>query len=377
MNFEEKIKSLAGKAEKTAHALETEEATKNALVMPFIAALGYDVFDPDEVVPEFTADVGIKKGEKVDYALRRNGEIIMLVEAKKSRAELDISHSSQLFRYFTVTKARIAVLTNGVVYRFFSDLEEPNKMDEKPFLEIDLLNVRDNLLAEVAKLSKSQFDLDNMLATASDLKFMREIRAALELQYEQPEEDFVRFFFQRANPNGRFTATAKEHFGKLVKHTLAQLVSDRVSDRLRSALQREDASVRKGEEPQPVASKPDAEEAVEAEPTSEVIEATQEELDGFQIVRAIVCDLLPPERVSYRDSKSYCAIIVDGSNRKLLCRLHFNRSRKYIGLFDEQKKETKHLIDDIQGIFGLRDPLRVAAQRWANIKDSEGSEPSA
>jgi len=83
MTFEDKIKSLAAKAEKTAHALETEEATKNALVMPFIAALGYDVFDPDEVIPEFTADVGIKKGEKVDYALRRNGEVIMLVEAKK------------------------------------------------------------------------------------------------------------------------------------------------------------------------------------------------------------------------------------------------------------------------------------------------------
>jgi hypothetical protein len=380
MNFEDKIKSLAAKAVKIAQTLETEEATKNALVMPFIAALGYDVFDPDEVIPEFTADVGIKKGEKVDYALRRDGEIVMLVEAKKSRAELDVSHSSQLFRYFTVTKSRIAVLTNGVVYRFFSDIEELNKMDEKPFLELDLLNLRENLIAEVAKLSKSRFDLENMLATASDLKFMREIRSALELQFEQPEDDFIRFFFQRASPTGRFKQSAKEHFGNLVKHTLAQLVSDRVSDRLRSALQREDASVRRTDEPAVATDKPEPEVAADSDGDApgDGIVTTQEELDGFQLVRAIVGDILPLDRIGYRDSKNYFAILVDNNNRKLLCRLRFNRTRKYVCVVDDQKKETKVAIDDLQGIFGLRDQLRATAMRLANSsKEPEISEPVA
>jgi predicted type IV restriction endonuclease len=381
MNFEDKIKSLAAKAVKIAHALETEEATKNALVMPFIAALGYDVFDPDEVIPEFTADVGIKKGEKVDYALRRDGEIVMLVEAKKSRAELHVSHSGQLFRYFTVTKSRIAVLTNGVVYRFFSDLEELNKMDEKPFLELDLLNLRENLIAEVAKLSKSRFDLENMLATASDLKFMREIRSALELQFEQPEDDFVRFFFQRASPTGRFKQSAKEHFGNLVKHTLAQLVSDRVSDRLRSALQREDASVRRTEEPPAVATdkpEPEVADGDDGDAPGDGIVTTQEELDGFQLVRAIVCDILPADRIGYRDSKNYFVILVDNNNRKLLCRLRFNRARKYVCVFDGQRKETKIAIADLQAIFGLRDQLRATALRFANSgKEAESSEPVA
>jgi hypothetical protein len=379
MNFEDKIKSLAAKAVKIAHALETEEATKNALVMPFIAALGYDVFDPDEVIPEFTADVGIKKGEKVDYALRRDGEIVMLVEAKKSRAELHVSHSSQLFRYFTVTKSRIAVLTNGVVYRFFSDLEELNKMDEKPFLELDLLNLRENLIAEVAKLSKSRFDLENMLATASDLKFMREIRSALELQFEQPEDDFVRFFFQRASPTGRFKQSAKEHFGNLVKHTLAQLVSDRVSDRLRSALQHEDASVRRADEPAPpTADKPELEVAAADSDAGDGIVTTQEELDGFQLVRAMVSDILLPDRIGYRDSKNYFVVLVDNNNRKLLCRLRFNRARKYVCVFDDQKKETKVAIEDLQGIFGLRDHLRATALRLANsTKEADASEPAS
>lgn len=111
--------------------LLTEEAAKTALVMPFIQALGYDVFNPSEVVPEYVADVGTKKGEKVDYAIRRGDDIVMLIEAKPVKASLSIENASQLYRYFSVTKARIAVLTNGVVYRFFSDLDEPNKLDPR------------------------------------------------------------------------------------------------------------------------------------------------------------------------------------------------------------------------------------------------------
>nr|WP_217909992.1 type I restriction endonuclease [Pseudenhygromyxa sp. WMMC2535] len=347
--------------------LETEEATKNALVMPFIAALGYDVFDPAEVIPEFNADVGIKKGEKVDYVIKRGDDIVMLIEAKRVAAELDISHSSQLFRYFTVTKARIAVLTNGVVYRFYSDLEEPNKMDEKPFLELNLLELRESLINEVSKLSKAHFDLDDMLEAASELKFMREIRAAFERQFEAPEEDFVRFFFQQANPNGRFTQSAKEQFTQLVKRTLNGFVSDRVGARLRQAIAQEDARVEVPAQDSPavVADEPEA----PAAPSDGVV-TTNEELEGFQIVKAIVCDVLAPERVTYRDSKTYFAIFVDDNNRKPLCRLHFNRARKYVGTFDEHKTETRHPIEGLDSIYGLREQLRATAKHWLSLDAS-------
>ena len=115
MDFIEAIQSLATTAAKRLEHLQTEEATKNALVMPFINILGYNVFDPTEVIPEFSADVGVKKGEKVDYAIIKDGRVIMLVECKASGVDLDQAHASQLFRYFSVTEARIAVLTNGVV----------------------------------------------------------------------------------------------------------------------------------------------------------------------------------------------------------------------------------------------------------------------
>ncbi len=370
MSFEDKLKSLAVKAENTTKLLETEEATKNALVMPFIAALGYDVFDPTEVVPEFTADVGIKRGEKVDYVIKRGDDIVMLIEAKKVAAELDISHSSQLFRYFSVTKARIAVLTNGIVYRFFSDLEEPNKMDEKPFLELNLLDLRESLITEVSKLSKSSFDLENMLEAASDLKYMREIRATLERQIEQPDEEFVKFFFQQANPNGRFVQSAKEQFGRLVKRTLTGFISDRVSDRLRSALAREDETSRGADDADP-AELAD-QDGAGPKPSDDGIVTTEDELEGFRIVKAIVGDVLPPARISYRDGKSYFAVLVDDNNRKPLCRLHFNRSRKYVGTFDEQKHETRHAIENLDGIYGLRDVLRASAQRWVVVESADG-----
>ena len=361
MNFEEKLKSLAAKAENIKSLLETEEATKNALVMPFIAALGYDVFDPSEVIPEFTADVGIKRGEKVDYAIKRGDDIVMLIEAKKVQSELSVTHSSQLFRYFTTTKARIGVLTNGIVYRFFSDLEVPNRMDEKPFLELNLLNMRDSLLHEVNKLSKASFDLDNMLEAASDLKYMRAIRSSLEHQLDDPEDEFVRFFFQQANPKGRFVSSAKTQFSRLVKRTLSQFITDKVGDRLRSALAREDESA---ETISPSPEEPQTEPETPSGAERPGIITTEEELAAHRVITAIVCDIISAERVSLRDSKSYCAIIIDNNSRKPLARLHFNRSQKYVGTFDATKKETRHPIADIQDIYSFRDALRAMVTHW-------------
>src|SRR6476646_201369 len=164
MEFEERRAALATKVRNQHDAIQTEEATKNAFVMPFISTiLGYDVFNPLEVVPEFTADVGIKKGEKIDYAIVKDGEIQILIECKKSIGPVRIEHASQLFRYFSVTNARIAILTNGEVYQFFTDLDAPNRMDEKPFLVLDLNDIDETLIPELQKLSKDVFDLDSII----------------------------------------------------------------------------------------------------------------------------------------------------------------------------------------------------------------------
>ncbi|MDL2124430.1 MAG: type I restriction enzyme HsdR N-terminal domain-containing protein [Deltaproteobacteria bacterium] len=338
MSFDEKISALAEKIPSLIDHLETEEATKNALIMPFIAALGYDVFNPKEVVPEFVADHGTKKGEKVDYAIMQNNEVIILIECKQAKSNLSDANTSQLYRYFTVTKSRIAILTNGVNYLFFSDLEESNKLDTRPFLELDMLNLRKNLLVEVKKLGKEKFDLDRMLSTANELKYTSQIKKIMSKQFENPDEDFVRYFFNAANSGSRFTASAKEQFTEFVKKASYQFINESVSDFLDSvkAVQKEGE---KSEEDQELVEKSDG------------IITTEEELEGFQIIRAIVCQKIAPNRVVHRDTKSYFGILLDDNNRKPICRLHFNSSQKYIGLFDKDKKEKRYPIDEVTDIY--------------------------
>jgi len=340
MSFNEKIAALSEKITSLVDHLETEEATKNALIMPFIAALGYDVFNPQEVVPEFTADVGTKKGEKVDYAIMQDNEVIVLIECKKSKSDLSEANIHQLFRYFTVTNARIAILTNGIQYRFFSDLEESNKMDEKPFLELDMLNIRDNLVEEVRKLGKENFDLDKMLSTANELKYTSEIKKLMNVQFETPGEEFTRFFFKAANPSAHFTASAKEQFAKFVQKAFHQFISERVSDRLRFALEKEDDKITETNEDEAISgTKPNG------------IETTADELEGFQIVRAILVQKIAAERIVHRDTKSYFGILLDDNNRKPLCRLHFNTTQKYLGVIGDDKQETRVPIDSLSDIY--------------------------
>jgi len=349
MSFDEKIMALAQRLPKIVDHLDTEEATKNALVMPFIAALGYDVFNPKEVVPEFTADVGTKKGEKVDYAIMKDGETIFLIECKKSGSDLSKENMSQLYRYFNVTKARIAILTNGVQYWFYSDIEELNKMDDRPFLELNLKNPKGNALFEVKKMAKDGFDLDNMLSTASELKYISEIQKCLSSQYELPDEDFVRFFFMKALPGGRFTASMKEQFSPMVLKAFHQFVSDKVSDRLRSALDSEKGSAENNKE--------NAEENNIEEPMNNGIITTDEEIEGFQIVRAIAARDVKPERIVHRDTKSYMGILFDDNNRKPICRLWLNTKQKYIGLIDKDKNELRIPIDSTTDIYKHSDQL--------------------
>ena len=358
MSFADRLAALAQRAPTLVDHLATEEATKNALVMPFIAALGYDVFNPQEVVPELNADVGVKKGEKVDYAIKQDGEVIVLIECKTAGVNLSDANMSQLFRYFTVTKARIAILTNGIHYRFYSDLEEPNKMDARPFLELNLLDVRDHHVAEVKRLAKGSFDLDRMLDAASELKYLRELHRVLGEQFEDPDPDLVRFLYLKVHPEGRFVASVREQFSELVPKAFQQFISERVSTRLRSALSQENAVTG-------LSAPAEAATETEAEPVADDgIETTEEEMEGYHIVKAIVREVVDPARIAHRDTKSYMGILLDDNNRKPICRLRFNWTQKYIGVFDADKNETKHELSSLNDIYRFANELKEAAQRY-------------
>lgn len=371
MTIAEKLSALAAKLPAVQDQLDTEEATKNALVMPFIAALGYDVFDPAEVIPEYVADVGIKKGEKVDYAIFKDGEIVMIFEAKKVSANLNEEHASQLFRYFSVTGVRIGVLTNGVEYRFYSDLEEPNKMDKNPFLVIDLKSLREEHLPELQKLSNADFDLEAMMTGASDLRDLSAIRLVLEQQFVEPEEYFVRWLFSQTNPDGRFSASIKTRFTELGRRGLNSVVSDRVDSGLRSLVGLAGQSAPPpSEAPQPTAT-PEPMGAPEApEDNDNGIVTTEEEIEGFNIVRAIACKVVSVDRIVDRDTQSYFGILLDDNNRKPICRLLFNaESKKYLVLFDAEKNPTKHLLSGVTDIYKFADEICAGVQRYVSAEE--------
>jgi hypothetical protein len=363
MEFAELLSAMSLKVRNQRDAIQTEEGTKNAFVMPFISTiLGYDVFNPLEVVPEFTADVGIKKGEKIDYAIMRDGEVQMLMECKKSTEPLKIENASQLYRYFAVTNARIAVLTNGQVYQFYTDLDAPNRMDDKPFLVLDLLDIDETLIPELRKLTKDVFDLESIISAAGELKYVGQIKRTIASQFKEPEEEWIRFFTSRVY-DGPLTQKVREQFAPLVVKATKQFLNDQVNDRLKTALGGSNFSPSTiADEAGAVTSQPAAQEDLERDTE---LDTTLEELEGYQIVKAIACSEVKPQRVVHRDSKSYFAIILDDNNRKPIARLHFNsKKQKYIGLFDDQKVETRHPLESLDDIYQHASHIRDAVRKY-------------
>jgi len=358
VEFIEKLSALSSKIKQQSSAIETEEATKNAFVMPFINnVLGYDVFDPTEVIPEFVCDIGTKKGEKIDYAILKNGEIQILIECKKIGETLNINHASQLFRYFHVTNARISILTNGQVYKFFTDLDAPNKMDEKPFLEIDLLDIDETVIAELKKITKSAFDIESIISAAGELKYVSMIKKILHTQMSSPEEDFVKFFASRVY-DGILTQKVRDNFTILTKKAASQYINAQINERLKTAMS--GGQIQVNDFPESEEEK-DSDKNLKDE--SDVV-TTIDELEGFHIIKAIARAVIDSHRITHRDTKSYFGVLIDDNNRKPLCRLHFNRNQKYLGLFDLEKNETRHPIQSVDDIYSFADIIRATASLY-------------
>lgn len=355
MDLTDRIKELANRIPDHIQHIQTEEATKNALIMPFIGMLGYDVFNPTEVIPEFTADVGTKKGEKVDYAIKKDSEIIILIECKWLGEDLNIVHASQLFRYFSATEARFAILTNGIEYQFYSDIDEPNKMDRKPFFVFTLSSYQAHDLKELKKFSKSSFSLDEILTTASTLKYTGAIKKILDDELSNPTEPFVRFFASQIY-DGRLTQAVLDQFREIVKEARKQYINEKINERLKSAMSVSDETTK---------SKPNGQNnSVDIEDDDDGIITTEEEIEAYNIVKAILRDSVDVNRIFIRDTKSYCGILLDDNNRKPLCRLHFNSSKKYIGIFSNKKEEKLH-IEDLNDIFNHSDLLKKALDSYS------------
>ncbi len=348
MEFIEKINQLKERCSTMKDSLQTEEATKNALIMPFINALGYDVFNPIEVVPEYIADVGIKKGEKVDYAILKENKPIILIECKKvDNKSLDIKkHATQLIRYFSVTDAKFIILTNGVVYKFFSDVETAGKLDNEPFFIFNLLDFKENQLETLQEFSKENFDIEKAFSNAGDLKYIKQFEEVIENEYRQPSDDFIRYLINKSGVcEGRITDRIIEKH----KNTTIEAFNLFMSKVMKTSL---DFSLGAKQE---------------VKETKNEIVTTIEELEGYAIVKSILNGIIDIARITYRDNASYFNILLDDNIRKTICRLYFNRSQKYIA-FVRDKKEEKIAINSIDDLFNFSEQIKQKVNEILTVR---------
>ena len=363
MEFAERIAELAKKVGNMGSALNTEEATKTALVLPFITALGYDVFNPSEVVPEFSAPIGEYKDARVDYAILADGKPILLIECKSFGTALDTKQCNQLQLYFHGTEAPITILTDGNRYRFYSDLEDTNRMDSKPYMEFCLSDMDETLIPELRKLAKGKFDRDACLSAANELKYNREFKRIMAEQMDNPHEDFARFFISQTY-DGMITQKVRERFTPILVAALDQFINDRINERLKTAMTQQ-----RPEAPEPAVQ----EDQTEEKPSSGIV-TTPEEIEALYIIKSLLVGVVDSERVTMRDAQSYCAILLDDNNRKPLCRLHFNGKQWRVGLFDGDNRDDRVNIDKLDDILPLGDRIRATATQYdaaKKIKEGE------
>lgn len=363
MDFKDQILQLSDRIKKQKDSISTEEATKNAFIMPLIASLGYDVFNPFEVVPEMDCDLIRKKGEKIDYAIMKDENPILLIECKHCKQDLNL-HDTQLQKYFVASKSRFGVLTNGIEYRFYTDLEKVNIMDERPFLVVNMLDLSDADIEQLKKFHKSYYNEDNVLSTANELKYTTEIKEIFNKEIQSPTSDFVRFFAKQIYTTGQITQKVVEMFTPLVKKSMSIVINDIIAERLNTAM-KNDEQVEDTTNLSSNLANPPKENAESKLPEGIVymdkeagIVTTQEEMDAYNIVKSILRRNVDASRITYKDYKSYFVISLDNSQWYWICRISIGTRKKQIGIPVDKYKNCEWIqIDCIDDIFKYADRL--------------------
>ena len=344
MDFIDQIKTIAQRIEKVKDKVTNEEATKTSFIIPFIESLGYDIYNPGEVIPEYTADIPVLKNDKVDYAILLEGKPTILIECKCCHDTLDnYKHTAQLHRYFKNTEARFGILTNGIIYRFYTDIDTGHVMDKKPFFEFNLTKFNDSDINELKKFSKTHFDSNALNNTAQNLLYTKEIKRLITEQFANPSAELVKVFACQIY-NKRMTGNAIEMFTEITKQSFKEFINERIAERLKSAMDNVE------EQDSPKESTEESEEALNID--NEIV-TTEEELEGFYIVKSVLREVLDVSHLKFKDTRSYFGINLHGKSSQTVCRLYFNSRKKYIGIIDTNGKEAKKEISNLDEIYGL------------------------
>ena len=342
MEFEDKLKEFTSRIEKLKKSINTEEATKTSLIMPFFQILGYHVFNTNEFIPEYTADVGIKKGEKVDYAIILDGVVTILIEAKSINENLQ-KHGSQLFRYFGTTQAKLAVLTNGILYKFYTDLDETNKMDSTPFLEINLLDMKENDILELKKFTKENFNITNIMSSASNLKYASSIEKILSEEFNNPSDEFIKLILNKGVYDGVKTQNIIDKYKPILKKSINHYINDLINQKLQNVINN-------------TSDEHSSDSETDLQEDGGII-TTQDELESYYIVKSILSEIVSPKDLYYKDTYSYFGILYENKVTKWICRVFLKENAKFLIIPDKDKKEIRYEISTISDIYKFKSQL--------------------
>ena len=324
MGFKEDVQKLSAQiAERRDHVVN-EEMGKQVLIIPFLKVLGFDVYNPLEVRPEYTSDFGKKKGEKVDYAVFKDGTPLMFIEAKALAEDLG-SHDSQLARYFNATpQIRLAILTNGVVYKFFTDLNTTNVMDVNPFLVIDMTDLSLSDIEVLDNFRRDRFETDSLVKYAEELIYTSNINAKLKDLFRNPPDDFIRYLIKDFSDT-RITSNVLDRFRPIVKKSISVALLEIMSQNLFP--QETPDSDPQAEQNQPLEAAPDNGSPVE---NSKGVTTTAEELASLAIVKSLLeRNNRDISEVTAKDTTMYYGIHVKSVTRWFI-RLNLDSAAKQV-----------------------------------------------
>jgi len=327
----------------------TEETTKQALILPLLDILGFSPYDPTKVLAEFAADFpGVKSTERVDYALYCNGQPVMFIEAKPYVANLT-NHAPQLSRYFNSSLGvTIGAITNGKEWRFFTDLINPNVMDDKPFLTVDFTKNKAEDLTQLAEFKHDNFHVEKLRFFAEENQYIQQFKTVIKRSINEVDIDFVRYVAQQASIPRQLNTKFLESIQPFVKQAVEQSISDTVVKGLSSP------TIITA---QPVEQK--VEETIEIVPESstlsDIVNSENERIvttvDEQELSR-IVIELFPEVEWVAKDTESYFSVLFQNKNNRWLFRYDVNRKRPTIqfavAIDDYRKKELERAGLEVQ-----------------------------
>jgi len=320
MAFTDDIAKLSDQVRKRLEHIQGEEATKQSLILPFFSSLGYDIYDPTEVKPEYVSDAATKKAgqfEKVDYAIRLNNSVVMLVEAKAANEKVS-SHDGQLRRYFTWTQtAKVGIVTNGTEYRFFTDLRADNLMDEDPFLSFNILDYSAKDLDNLKFFHRDNFDPAAITIHAEEIVYTKSITKLVSDLLRNPSEDFISLLLRASKlTDSIITSKVIEKFKPIVKKAIQNSLVDLMTRSLSQEIQLE---------PEISSTETLLNPVIESQDTLEnKIVTTPEELDAFAKIQSFC-----KSEIHHKDTASYFSIHL-GSSTWWFARLYLAGKKKSI-----------------------------------------------